>query len=82
MQSDKANCRLVPDSPQGISLSIEQYNALLAAAPLLESVLNKKDVHVARPNYDADPNTTEGTKDAGEEQHVTTVNDDDEEAEE
>lgn len=33
---------------------MEQYNALLAAAPLLESVLVKKEIQVARPNYEAD----------------------------
>ncbi|KAJ4383607.1 hypothetical protein N0V86_001662 [Didymella sp. IMI 355093] len=38
---------------QGISLSLDQYNALLTAAPLLESVLSKKEVQVARPDYNA-----------------------------
>ena len=33
---------------------MEQYNAFLAAAPLLESVLVKKEIQVARPNYEAD----------------------------
>ena len=33
---------------------MEQYNALLASAPLLESVLVKKEIQVARPNYEAD----------------------------
>ena len=33
---------------------MDQYNALLAAAPLLESVLAKKEIQVARPNYEAD----------------------------
>lgn len=37
---------------QGISLSVENYNTLLAAAPLIESVLGKKDVRVVRPEYE------------------------------
>jgi len=37
---------------QGISLSIDQYNALLAAAPLLESVLEKREQKTVRPEYD------------------------------
>ncbi|KAJ4992261.1 transcriptional Coactivator p15 [Stagonosporopsis vannaccii] len=53
---------------KGISLSIEQYSALLAAAPLLESVLSKKDIHVTRPHYDADLNTTEAVEDEKEKQ--------------
>ncbi|OAL51832.1 PC4-domain-containing protein [Pyrenochaeta sp. DS3sAY3a] len=43
---------------KGISLTIDQYNALLAAAPLLESALAKKGINVARPDYDAE--TEEG----------------------
>lgn len=35
---------------------MEQYNALLAAAPLLESVLvGEKKEDVVRPDYDAQP---------------------------
>ena len=40
---------------QGISLTIDQYNTLLAAAPLIEATLNKKGIQVARPDYDAEP---------------------------
>ena len=39
---------------------MDQYNALLAAAPLLESVLAKKEIQVARPNYEADAVTAKG----------------------
>ncbi|KAH6643622.1 transcriptional Coactivator p15-domain-containing protein [Boeremia exigua] len=48
---------------KGISLSIEQYNALLAAAPLLESVLAKKDIQATRPQYGAEANTAEDPED-------------------
>ncbi|CAI9637604.1 unnamed protein product [Alternaria burnsii] len=39
---------------KGISLTIDQYNALLASAPLIESALAKKDIQVVRPDYGAD----------------------------
>lgn len=42
-------------------MTIDQYNTLLAAAPLLEAALAKKDVQVARPDYDA---AVSGQKDA------------------
>ncbi|KAF3010845.1 hypothetical protein E8E13_008922 [Curvularia kusanoi] len=51
---------------KGISLSVDQYNALLAAAPLLESVLVKKDLQVARPNYEADIDNAATAKGEGE----------------
>jgi hypothetical protein len=37
---------------QGISLTVEQYNAILQAAPLIERVLKQQDVPVVRPDYD------------------------------
>ncbi|KAF2263952.1 PC4-domain-containing protein [Lojkania enalia] len=37
---------------KGISLSMDQYNTLIAAAPLIESVLTKKGEEAARPEYD------------------------------
>ncbi|CBY02364.1 hypothetical protein IAQ61_006950 [Plenodomus lingam] len=40
---------------KGISLTIDQYQTLLASAPLLEAVLSKKGIQLARPDYDADP---------------------------
>ncbi|KAF2676309.1 PC4-domain-containing protein, partial [Lentithecium fluviatile CBS 122367] len=40
---------------KGIALTMEQYNNLLAAAPLLESVLREKEESVVRPDYDAAP---------------------------
>ncbi|KAL1597138.1 hypothetical protein SLS60_008720 [Paraconiothyrium brasiliense] len=54
---------------KGISLSIDQYNAFLAAAPLLESVLTEKEEKVARPNYDGEvPQPAEGKEGSDDEQ--------------
>ncbi|KAI4688473.1 hypothetical protein J4E81_008070 [Alternaria sp. BMP 2799] len=54
---------------KGISLTIDQYNALLASAPLIESALAKKDIQVVRPDYEADLSAkTEDKKDGDEEQ--------------
>ncbi|EMD97366.1 hypothetical protein COCC4DRAFT_170549 [Bipolaris maydis ATCC 48331] len=50
---------------KGISLSIDQYNALLAAAPLIESALAKKDIKVIRPDYDGDASAKSATKESG-----------------
>ena len=58
---------------------MEQYNALLTAAPLLESVLVKKDIQVARPNYEADINNAVTAK--GEEEGEQRSEDVDEEDE-
>ncbi|KAJ4374951.1 hypothetical protein N0V83_002030 [Neocucurbitaria cava] len=74
---------------KGISLTVDQYNALLAAAPLLESVLAKKDIEVVRPDYDADLSAKRETekdddKDEEEEEEQAQVNkveDEDEEEE-
>lgn len=52
---------------QGISLSIEQYNALLAAAPLLESVLVEREEKVVRPEYDSEPAAPVKKDEGGEE---------------
>lgn len=54
---------------QGISLTIDQYNALLASAPLIESALAKKDLQVVRPDYEADLSAKiEDTKEGDEEE--------------
>ncbi|KAL1609480.1 hypothetical protein SLS59_000985 [Nothophoma quercina] len=63
---------------KGISLSIEQYNALLAAAPLLESILTQKNIQVARPDYEADLNAAETIDEKEEEQQPAAKVDDDE----
>ena len=55
---------------QGISLTIDQYNALLASAPLIESALAKKDVQVVRPDYEADLSAKIEDKKAGDEEEA------------
>ncbi|KAF9696833.1 hypothetical protein EKO04_005602 [Ascochyta lentis] len=67
---------------KGISLSVEQYNALLAAAPILESVLRERDIEVARPDYEANPDAAGPGGEANEGQQTTVKADDDEEDEE
>ncbi|KAL6710461.1 hypothetical protein ACN47E_008509 [Coniothyrium glycines] len=52
---------------KGISLTIDQYNALLAAAPLIEAALAKKDIQVVRPDYEADLETKVQAADENEE---------------
>ncbi|KAF1931835.1 PC4-domain-containing protein [Didymella exigua CBS 183.55] len=61
---------------KGVSLSLDQYNALLTTAPLLESVLSKEDFEVKRPNYDADLAAAKlGEEKEEEQQPVTEVDD-------
>ncbi|ORY15945.1 transcriptional Coactivator p15-domain-containing protein [Clohesyomyces aquaticus] len=56
---------------KGISLSIEQYNTLLAAAPLIESLLVEKGERTVRPDYSdvpvakVDDEKNEGEEEAG-----------------
>ena len=50
---------------------MEQYNALLAAAPLIESVLTERNESTVRPNYDgemAKPAKAEEEEEKGEEE--------------
>lgn len=63
---------------------MQQYNTLLAAAPLLESVLNKKDIQVVRPGYGVDANASKPVEEEQEEKQQSTaqVVDDDEDDEE
>jgi hypothetical protein len=42
---------------KGIALTMEQWNALMAAAPLLEGVLKEKGETVSRPNYEGESET-------------------------
>ncbi|KAI6891842.1 hypothetical protein KC318_g13488 [Hortaea werneckii] len=37
---------------KGISLSVDQYNAVVEVMPQIEQVLKNKNVEVARPDYD------------------------------
>jgi hypothetical protein len=72
---------------QGISLNIEQYNALVAALPLLESLLTKKGEASVRPDYDGEaPAAAEAENDDEDEDEdakpVVQDDDDDEEEEE
>lgn len=60
---------------------MEQYNALLTAAPLLESVLRKNKIQVARPDYEAGLSAAEQFADEREEgqQSAAKVDDDNDE---
>jgi hypothetical protein len=62
---------------QGISLTLEQYNAFVAALPILESVLTKRGDEVVRPDYEG-----EAAKGGVEEEEAKEEVDDDEEEDE
>jgi hypothetical protein len=68
---------------KGIALTLEQYNNLLAAAPLLEQVLREKGEEVVRPDYDSKPvvlvKDEEDKEEEVEEGAVRKVDDEDEE---
>lgn len=55
---------------QGISLPIDQYNALLAAAPLLETVLAGKEEKVVRPNYGGEAVDAKEEDDVGDDEEA------------
>ncbi|KAF2273894.1 uncharacterized protein EI97DRAFT_382525 [Westerdykella ornata] len=57
--------KLLPGK-KGISLTLEQYNALMSAVPLIESVLTKKGDKVIRPNFDGDASPVEQRADQEE----------------
>jgi hypothetical protein len=61
---------------KGISLSIEQYTALIEILPDIERVLKSKGVEVPRPQYGKAT-----TKTVKEEEHVDDDEEDDEEFE-
>lgn len=44
-------------------MNLDQYNALVAALPLIEVALAEKKVQAARPDYEADVSDTKITKD-------------------
>ena len=61
-------------------MTLEQYNNLLAAAPLLEQVLKERGEEVVRPDYEAKSVVVvKGEEDEEVEEHVGKVDDDDEE---
>ncbi|KAH7091436.1 transcriptional Coactivator p15-domain-containing protein [Paraphoma chrysanthemicola] len=70
---------------KGISLNIDQYNALLASIPLIESILAEKEVEVVRPDYEANLNatatTSKDTAESGGVQEAGSKVDDDEDEE-
>ena len=55
-------------SLQGISLNIEQYNALVASLPLIESLLAKKGEETVRPDYDGTAAAPKDTNEADDEE--------------
>ncbi|KAF2001350.1 PC4-domain-containing protein [Amniculicola lignicola CBS 123094] len=65
---------------KGISLTVEQYNALLAAAPLLESVLAKKGETTTRPEYGG--KTLAATDDGDEDEEAVAKAEDEEDKDE
>ncbi|RMZ69529.1 hypothetical protein GMOD_00006356 [Pyrenophora seminiperda CCB06] len=71
---------------KGISLTIDQYNTLLAAAPLIEATLKKKDIQVVRPDYSAEPggksDDTGRKKEPEEDKDAAKADDDDDDDEE
>lgn len=67
---------------QGISLTVEQYNALLAAAPLIEAALAKKDIRVVRPDYEGDAGAKGDVEEKSKEQGGEEGGEEDDEDEE
>ncbi|RMZ78804.1 hypothetical protein DV738_g3572, partial [Chaetothyriales sp. CBS 135597] len=51
---------------KGISLSVEQYAALIAFLPQIEKLLSTKGERVPRPNYDGNTGTGQAGQDADE----------------
>ncbi|KAF2195823.1 hypothetical protein K469DRAFT_699447 [Zopfia rhizophila CBS 207.26] len=67
---------------KGIMLSPEQYNAILASAPLIENVLTKKGEKVVRPIYSSEPAAGVPEEGDEEEEAEALVNNEEEEEEE
>ena len=67
---------------KGIALTMEQYNNLLAAAPLLEKVLREKGETVVRPDYEEKPTAAGQDEEHEEVEAVGVEKVDDEEDEE
>lgn len=73
------------DLMQGISLTIEQYSALITLMPQIEDLLQKKGEEVPRPDYGASkdaPAKTDASDDEGDEPekaNIDATSDEDEE---
>ncbi|KAJ4346612.1 uncharacterized protein N0V89_010543 [Didymosphaeria variabile] len=78
---DKDSGEMKPGK-KGISLPIDQYNAFLAAAPLLESVLTEKEEKVVRPNYDGEAPQPAEAEEGGDEQEGGAGGEDEDEEDE
>ncbi|KAI6891805.1 hypothetical protein KC318_g13531 [Hortaea werneckii] len=51
---------------KGISLSVDQYNAVVEIMPQIEQVLKNKNVEVARPDYDKGEDSGASVQEEGE----------------
>ncbi|KAF2115310.1 transcriptional Coactivator p15-domain-containing protein [Lophiotrema nucula] len=69
--------KLLPGK-KGISLTIDQYNALVSSLPLIESALVKQGEKVIRPDYDGDGAGAAGSDDEEEEVAQSPEDDEDE----
>ncbi|KAF2445957.1 PC4-domain-containing protein [Karstenula rhodostoma CBS 690.94] len=80
---DKESGQMKPGK-KGISLPIDQYNALLAAAPLLETVLAEREEKTVRPKYDGEGAKPVEAKEGDKEQDagVKAKNEDEEDEDE
>ena len=63
---------------QGISLTTEQYDAIIALMPHIETVLKGKGVNPKRPDYDKADAVAEGGDDDGEDEEEVEKGDEDE----
>jgi hypothetical protein len=62
-------------------LTIDQYNAFVAALPLIEAALAEKKVQVVRPDFGTDLSAAKTSKDTGAGDEAVDKVDDEEEEE-
>lgn len=60
-------------------MNLDQYNALIAALPLIEVALAEKKAQAARPDYEVDLNAAKISKDADDANVGDNADDDEEE---